>query len=221
MDTKPGAIERLTGKLNTTLSICCEDDVAEAIINRVAEQLGIAQYIETKLFGAWKNCFTLVAALAIEDKCNENSLFVLDGDVAECKTPGQWKTTLENGLLTGTSKIASERRKSALKTITQFSPPAGASLERTLYDMLRSGVKAKDKVEQQLIDAFIKLEAVTNSHDWVLEPLRQLGIKREIGLARVVAIASRSKGWGNYVKSVRGWLRKKLPTLVENQNAGM
>lgn len=218
-DTKPGAIERLTGILNSSIVICCEDNVAESIVYRVAEQLGIAQHIEIKQFGSWSNCFTLAAALAIEKKFNENSLFVLDGDIEECKMPEQWKNKI-NTLLAGSSKASKDQRELAFKAITQFHSPEGLSPERTLYDMLRSVANSTDSSEQLLMDAFLKLETVQNGHDYVIEPLRRLKLKQEVGLARVVTIASRSAAWDEYVKPVYEWLKTKKSTLLELQNAG-
>ena len=214
VDTKPGALERLTGEPSRSLSICCEDDVAKTIISKVAEQIGISKHVDIKTFGAWMNCFTLVAALALENKLKEDTLFVLDGDINECKTSAQWKTLI-NKLITGQSCDTKKQKEIAVSLISQFSSSNGESPERTLYDILRSGAINVHDSEKPLIEAFMQVEAVANSHDYLQEPLRRMNIERAVGVERVVSIASRSDAWSIYVKPIHEWLSAKKSALQE------
>jgi predicted ATP-dependent endonuclease of OLD family len=80
-ETKPDAMQRLTGKQERKLEVFVEDDLAKAIIKKISAEVGISKHVSIKEFGAAKNCFTaLSGSLLNEDKNLENMPFVLDGD---------------------------------------------------------------------------------------------------------------------------------------------
>lgn len=80
-ETKPDAINRLTGVQPRPLEIFVEDDLAAAVVTKVASQLRIAKYLTINRYGAAINCFTVAAGLLLGEEACDNSLFMLDGDV--------------------------------------------------------------------------------------------------------------------------------------------
>ncbi|MDR8444764.1 hypothetical protein FPK32_25285, partial [Acinetobacter baumannii] len=57
-ETKPDAINRLTGKSTTPIEIYVEDDLAVAIINKICSSLKASRYVKIFKFGAASNAFT-------------------------------------------------------------------------------------------------------------------------------------------------------------------
>jgi len=97
-DSKPDAINCLTGKKVRPIEIYVEDDLSQVIIQKIASGLGMQRHISVKKFGAAINCFTLVAGLLLDGENCENSIFVLDGDVYKTEEDKRGRI---NSVLTG------------------------------------------------------------------------------------------------------------------------
>lgn len=215
-ETKPDALTRLTGQPQRPLSICCEDDVSTAIIEKVALQTRVRKYVEISCFGAAINCFTLAAALKLNDGDLSSSLFVLDGDRFSSE---QEKTTQINRVLTGNSVHDADRRLEALSQITQFNSPLLHCPEQELHSMIiamrpNSGNPEKDEV----ITAAMSINAEADEHEYLDRLIEKLGDSRTVGLKRVIDVAAESDNWDNYVGSIRNWLAQKSIELVEEVN---
>jgi len=63
--THPDAIYRLTGKQETKLKVCVEDDLAKTIISKVCKDLNIFVYVSINECGPAKNCFSTLAGLLL------------------------------------------------------------------------------------------------------------------------------------------------------------
>lgn len=211
-ETKPDAITRLTGQPKRPLSISCEDDVAAAIIEKVANQVGVRRFVELSQFGAADNCFTLIAALALGNQNLEDSIFVLDGDVYETN---EAKLARIKKVLTGNEDGADERRQQALSHVRQFTSTANQSPEMRLHTMVKSVPTIGDAETDDVIDAANAIGAVQDNHDLIFNLITRLGCDREIGLNRIVSVASRSAAWSEYVAGVKEWLQSKVATVHE------
>lgn len=221
-ESKPGAIRRLTGVQPKKLSICCEDDVAEAIIRKVGQQVGVSSHVDIQQFGAWQNSFTLAAAIVFTDEEEniKNTLLVMDGDIADCDTESK-KKKLINNRISGSSAEARRLQKSCLDLVAEFSP--GAALigpERSLYDMVHSLDPNAEGVDSELVRAFKAIEGVTDKHDYVNKPLKILGEKKAEGLARIVNAVCSTDTWRTYTAHVRVWLEHRKPALLEEPELG-
>ncbi len=64
-ETKPDAINRLTGSQPRLIEVFVEDDLAVAIIKKVAGQLGISRHVSVQRFGAAMNCFTVLVVCQV------------------------------------------------------------------------------------------------------------------------------------------------------------
>jgi ABC-type lipoprotein export system ATPase subunit len=213
-ETKPDALTRLTGEVHRPLSICCEDDVSTAIIEKVAQQAGIRRFVEISRFGAADNCFTLAAALLLSQQDLVNTLMVLDGDKYSAS---QERETRMKKALTGDSPNDIQRRQEALNKIVQYCTPDGLSPERELHKMIRSVPKGDDPAENEVIEAAFNVVAVVDSHHYVDKVIGFLGDDRVVGLRRIVAVAAKSPAWSQYVSPLKAWFDKKRPMLIEVQ----
>jgi energy-coupling factor transporter ATP-binding protein EcfA2 len=211
-ETKPDAITRLTGDPERPLSIACEDDVARAIIERVAEEEGLRPYVDFTRFGSNENSFTLIAALVLAERNLNNSLFVLDGD--KYTTEAERIKRFED-VLTGTEENAKERRKQAAQLIHQFVPADGEAPEKSLHKLVCSVLQTGDADSDTVVKAAHSVQGVQDTHDYVDMLIDKLGYAREVGLSKVVQVASKAGGWSDYTKEVREWLRSRAPALLE------
>lgn len=212
-ETKPDALNRLTGQLHRPLSICCEDDVSTAIVEKVAQLSGVRKFVEISRFGAADNCFTLAAALIFNQQDLENSLLILDGDVYV--TPQDREARMRKSL-SGDSPHDIQRRTNALNKIIQFSTVEKHCPERVLHAMVIAVPQKDDLAENEVIQAAQSVVAVADVHDYVNNIIDQLGDTRTVGLRRIIDVAAKAPAWGDYVSSLSAWFDAKHPTLVEN-----
>ena len=211
-ETKPDAITRLTGRPHRTLAVACEDNVAFAIIEKVATQAGVRKYTEITKFGAADNCFTLIAALMLNNENLIDSIFVVDGDRYETD---DLKAERMKKVLTGDHPADVEHRTNALSHVRQFVPGTVIPPERKLYELIRRLPAVEDPEVNDVISASQSIEAVVDDHEFVREIIEILGSSFEVGLTRIVNVAATAEGWDDYVAPVREWFNSKHDQVVE------
>ncbi|WP_341836788.1 AAA family ATPase [Chitinophaga pollutisoli] len=214
-ETKPDALHRLTGRHLRPLEIFIEDDLAEAIANKVAAGLKMSRFIETTKFGAATNCFTAVAATYLRRTDNKDKmLFVLDGD--EYRTDEE-KITRIGKALTGTTDENDQQRAEALVKITQFDIPPNRKPEH-YYHGLICALDDRNLSDEELewVSAAREIEHVEDGHLYFNEIIERMGVSRENGLTRLVDILRKCPEWAQIVQPVHDWLDGKRPELEEH-----
>lgn len=211
-ETKPDAITRLTGEPHRTLSVACEDDVSNAIIEKVATEAGVRKYTEISKFDAADNGFTLIAALMLNNRDLSNSIFVVDGDrfITEKE-----KTVRINEVLTGDHPADKTRRVQALTYVRQFAPPSVEPPEKRLHALIRTVAITGEAEVDDVITAAYAINAVANDHEYVDKIIEALGSSRLVGLTRIVSVAAKADGWPDYVVAVRTWFDNKRASVTE------
>lgn len=213
-DTRPDAIYRLTGENQLPLRVCCEDDVAGAIIEKLARQVGVGKYVEIFRYGPASNCFTLAGALILGKQLLGNSLFVLDGDTLDATEDGRRKGI--NRALNGTEEDIEERQAAALNCIVQFQPDAPNNPEHMLHKMVCSVEIGNDVEEREVIVTAHEVAAEADSKIRLLNLMERLGGSKERALGRIVEVATKAPYWKDYTAQVRIWLEQKKAELVES-----
>jgi ABC-type lipoprotein export system ATPase subunit len=211
-ETKPDTLARLTGQRHRPLSVCCEDDVSTAIVEKVAQQAGVRRFVEISRFGAADNCFTLAAALLLGQQDLENSLLVLDGD--KHSTVQEREARMKKAL-TGDAPNDVQRRQEALNKIIQYCSHETRCPEQELHSMVISVQQGNDLAENEVIMSALNIGAVADAHHYVDNVVASLGEDRSGGLRRIVEVAAKSTTWGQYVAPLRKWLDEKHANLVE------
>lgn len=211
-DTKPDAIYRLTGEIHRELSICCEDDIATAIIEKIAQEVGVGSHVGISKYGAARNCFTLAAALLLNQQQLDKALFVLDGD--EYETEPKRLEQIKKAL-TGTEADTPARQQEAIGRIVQFCPQGLSCPEQSLYDMvvLRGQSDHHDDHDVVLAAAMFAAEEFPKVR--FMKIMERLGGSRDRALVRIIDVAAKSEGWQEYTREVRAWLDEHRPNLVE------
>jgi hypothetical protein len=206
-ETTPDALSQLNHKPVRPIRIFVEDDLAQAVVNRVLELLGARRHAEITRFGSIQNAFTLAGAAALNGNLSSNDIFVLDGD--EFRESSMREARMRQ-VVVGDDPIMVNIRTKALGAIVQFTLAPGEGPEAHIWRALRAAA-ATDPDEVR--DAAAALRAVGETHQYVNAIFERTGYERTTGLLRVVDSLSRTAEWAGYVAEVQTRLLARLKEL--------
>ncbi|MCY1419967.1 AAA domain, putative AbiEii toxin, Type IV TA system [compost metagenome] len=211
-ETKPDAINRLTGVQVKPIEIFVEDDLAAAVVMEVALQLGMQRHVNIQLYGAALNCFTLACGLVLGGESCEDALFVLDGDVYRERDGHE---EIAKKLISGDDPEAGRKRRVALGKIAMFDLPSGIKPEEFLHSCIVDiGGDLSCQDEISMLASEISFAA--DAHGYISGLIDRLGLPRSVGLSKVVGLISRTAHWDGYVAPVRDWLISKRVAVCES-----
>ena len=211
-ETRPDAINRLTGTQCRTIEVFVEDDLAVAIVKKVASQLGISRHVSIQRFGAATNCFTVLAGLRLRGETCDNSMFVLDGDIY--RTKEEHRQRLEK-VLTGNHESAKSLRESSLAKIKCLNLPENTKPEKYIHSII-IGLEDTDNSERnEIIEIAKQIIAVDNSHNFVDDIIERLDLRRDVGLSTIINLISSTHQWSDYVSDINDWLTLKKVLVLE------
>ncbi|MEH1846347.1 MAG: AAA family ATPase [Nostoc sp.] len=211
-ETKPDAINRLTGSQPRLIEVFVEDDLAVAIIKKIAGQLGISRHVSIQRFGAAINSFTVLAGLLLRGESCENSIFVLDGDVY--KTKEEQEKCLK-AVLTGDDEKAKLLRQSSLEKIKCLNLPENIKPEKYIHSIIINLQEIIDNECNEIIGVAKEIVAVDNSHKYVDDIISRLDWDRGAGLSKIVDLVSSTQDWVNYIANVKDWLTSQISLVQE------
>ena len=213
-ETKPDAIYRLTGKQEKPIEIFVEDDLAAAIVRKIASNLKIQKLVSIKKFGAAINCFTAVAGILISQESIDNLLFVLDGDVFITMED---KTEIINKLITGHGDNVEDCRKQALQNIKQLNLPENIKPEPYLHSLL---IQIND-LDDEILEIAKDISYEEDNHMYLYKIIEQLNYEKSIGYTKIIDLISThcQFQWQEYISEVYQWLENKVPEVKEVEKA--
>ena len=208
----------LTGELRKVLHFYVEDILAEQIIKKVCENLGIMKYCEYIKYGPAQNCFAVLFGCSLirgEELTEKNCLFVLDGDIYNTR---EEKRKGMSRVYAGNEKGKDSLRESLVNQIRQLIIPEGKKPEEYYVDCILDIPQNKIPKDcgeflQAIKDA--KNKQVGNHHALITVPIRELGYKEAVGYYKFVQLLSLSSSWENITKEVREWCMKRK-SEIEN-----
>lgn len=212
-ETKPDAINRLTGSQPRPIEVFVEDDLGIAVIKKLASELGGTKYVSIQRFGAAINCFTTVSGLLLGGEACESSLFVIDGDVYRTEQDKQERI---NKVLTGDDPQSISYRKAALTKIKQFTIPEGLNPERYLHIMITEMEEPDNLEYSEIIGCAKEIQAVNDDHNYIEDLITRLDWDRKVGLAKIVDLIAISEHWNEYISEIKEWMSPKIEDLREN-----
>ena len=212
-ESKPDAINRLTGERIRPLEIYVEDDLSHTAIQKVASRLGLKRHVSIKKYGAAINCFTVVAGLLLDEENCENSLFVLDGDVYKTN---EEKMGRINKVLTGDDQNAIDNRASALEKISQYNLPDDIKPERFIHSIIITLPNQENEEFNEIIEMAKGIIAEDNEHKFINEIIQQIGWEPIVGLSKIIDLFSTTPEWDSYVSNIHDWLNSRAPQVLEN-----
>jgi predicted nucleotidyltransferase/ABC-type lipoprotein export system ATPase subunit len=212
-ETKPDAINRLTGSKLRPIEIFVEDDLAAAIVKKIAGQLGIARHVSIQRYGSAINCFTILAGLCLRGEPIENSIFVLDGDAYRNTEDQEARLA---AILTGNDSHAQSLRKSSIGKIKCLKLPENSQPEKYIHSIIVDLEPIDDNEEyREIIEAARQITTVDDNHRYVSDIIDRLGWDRSVGLSKIIDLASLTNEWTNYIADVKDWLTLKIPLVQE------
>ncbi|ONM43033.1 hypothetical protein BXT89_15045 [Halopseudomonas pachastrellae] len=215
-ETKPDAINRLTGSQPKPIEVFVEDDLASAIVKKIASSYRGARHVSIQRYGAAINCFTVVGGLLTCGNNCENSAFLLDGDVYR---ETQEKEDRLRKVIAGDDPVAEGNRTKALSKIFQFRLPNAVSPERFIHQLIIKIPHGEHEDFNEIIDAAKDIFAVDNDHGFLNDIIFRIGLERNTGLSKIVDLASKSAAWDDYISDIREWMEEKILATQEHEAA--
>ena len=204
--TTTECVERLTGKNERPLEIFVEDDVAKALIERIASELKIKNKISCYCVGDASNLFKVIGGLHLSGRLNDNMIAVTDGDVY---TSADSRKDMMKKVVSGTEQGKEELRDKLLAQILQFKIPEGKSPDEYIHNIL-----AESAEDSEITKVAKDIRGVYDRHQLINEIITNLGGSREVELSHIVEqLSQEKKAWNNYIGQVKDWLERKKVEL--------
>lgn len=206
----PDIVYDLANRSERSLTVYVEDDLTEAVIKNVINQLQITRHVSVKTIGSSENAFTLAAGLVLQnDPHLHNKLIVLDGDVY---TSQEDKERQLSKKLSGTETDHQAKINLALSIITQLNVPQNTPPEKYLHNMITENAILSNATNEILYCAN-QITAANDSHEWIDGIVERMDQDRKITLFQVMNTAEMHKDWPNYINNVYQWLSTKKQEL--------
>jgi len=214
--TKPDALQRLTGRQVRPLEVFVEDDLAYTLVKKICSDEGLSKYVSINKFGAAINCFTAVCGTILNNIENfENMLFVIDGD--EYKTDEMKRVNIKR-VLTGNNMVHDLQRIQAFEKITQFIIPDDARPEQYYHSLIcRLNDTTLTPEQLEVINAARQIGNPGNKHKYFDDVIERMDFTRDVGLSKLVDLLSLTAEWNNIKSNIKTWLDTKRPLLIEEE----
>lgn len=204
-------LSHITGQQQRPVMVYGEDDVAEAIIGKVANDLGIRRHVQTGRYGPAVNAFALGTGLLLSGQALDNLLIVLDGD--RFGEPKERRDQIKK-VLTGDQPQHDDQRGALYAKVRSFRPVQTLSPEQMIHRLLQTvqaqGLSPED---QELLAIAQAILNVPEKHAFVDQIIAQTGENRQVGLSKIVSLAARSAGWERFTRVIRLWLESRRDAL--------
>ncbi|MGV3979035.1 AAA family ATPase [Citrobacter freundii] len=215
-ETKPDAINRLTGEQVTPIEIYVEDDVASAITRKICSSLQASRYVKIFMFGAATNAFTLLSSSLIRNEDVSRKIYVLDGD--EYNTD-QLKSAAVDRVLTGTEERTAQLKDLARDKVIQFNLPDNVKPEAFLHRLITTiSTDGLENDALEIIEVANNIRFELDAHRYITNIINRLGLERASGLAKIIDLASKHPDWDHYTQSVSDWLTPLVEQLRERED---
>lgn len=213
-ETKPDAINRLTGEQPKPIELFVEDDLSAAIVSKLASLLGGQRLVSIHRFGAAINCFTAASGLLFSNQNIEKMLFVLDGDVYSTE---EEKDERLKKVITGTDDLSEDYKLRAKQSIKQYRLPGGSKPEPFLHHIISVIHGDLTAEQQEIVDAANDIHVADESHKYIDDIINRLGLERSVGLNKIIDLVATTDIWQDYTMDIREWLQNNVTPLLEHR----
>ncbi|HVU54333.1 MAG TPA: AAA family ATPase, partial [Puia sp.] len=192
--TKPDALQRLSGAQVRPLEVFVEDDLAYTLTKKISADEGLSKYVSIKKYGAAINCFTSACGAILNDLQNQdNMLFVLDGDLYNTDHD---KTTQIARVLTGTSAVHDAQRQTVFNRITQFILPNGEQPEHYYHGLICNLNDANLTAEQlEIVQVAREIGNPGNAHKYFDDVIIRMDFTKGVGLSKLADLLALTPEW--------------------------
>lgn len=213
-ETKPDALQRLTGIHQRPLEIFVEDFLAAAVVKKIAGQLRVSKYLSIKAFGAAVNCFSAVAGAILNQLDNfDNMLFTLDGDVYRSQDE---KERALRKVLSGDNPIVEEARVIAFNKITEFILPEDVKPEQYYHSLIcRLDITRLTEEQVEIVETMRLIRNVPDAHDYFSETYSRMDLDPAVGLSKLIDLLCLTPEWEQITQNIRVWLEGRVIDVQE------
>lgn len=209
------------------ITVWVEDELAKKIVDRIANDLNIRQFIKKiGVAQSANNLFSVAAGLVIDRDVVDDVLIVGDGDVAT--SPEEKQTQLEKRIniiqIDGPNSWVDLKRAQAASLIVEFSSPGNENPEG-FFLSIANELKAKGIAQQWLVEDLGEIQKMRNNPS-PKEAFYRLArmkcdsevpadITNELGRLhdRLIGAIAASERWEPYVEPVAARLRSMCVDL--------
>ena len=199
-ETRADCLDRLTGNTSRPLEIYVEDDLADIIVAKCSEEIGIRQRVSIKHYGSCSNAFVVSSALHLMGIDMSSILFVLDGDLY---TSDEERLKQIEYHYSGNEPEKDAARNEVLNSIKSFNLPNGYSPEQYICSIIKHEIIDSNL---EIREAANKVIAPADNHDYLNKIIEIIGEERRLGLYRIIMELSKHDEWNDYVRQVKEWL---------------
>lgn len=219
-ETKPAAIDRLTGEQSKPIDIFVEDDLSESIVRKISTDNKIGKYVSITKYGACINSFSVAAGLLFGNSEIKNTKIIMDGDLYTSENE------IENNIsrvITGNDESAKNNRDLAKDLITFYKLPTNIPPEKFIHSVIQRIPEGENQEFNEIIECANEIGIVHNNHNFIDDIIRRIGWDKKVGLSKIIDLFSTSSEWEEFTKPVTEWMEKKgeqlNETLVNENNA--
>lgn len=212
-ETKPAAIDRLTGIQSKPIDIFVEDDLSESIVRKISTDKRIGRYVSITKYGSCINCFSVVAGLLFGNFEVENTRVVMDGDLY---TTEDELTNNISKVITGNDENANTNRTLARKLISFYDLPENHTPESYIHSIICNIKEGDNQGFNEIIDCAKEIRFADNNHDYIDDIIKRIGWDKKIGYSKIIDLFSNTSEWDQFTKPVANWITQKAQEVIEN-----
>ncbi|NOI66464.1 AAA family ATPase [Vibrio sp. 99-8-1] len=180
------------------IKVWVEDGLAVKIIEQVAMDAGLREFVDVKNFGSVQNAYTIAGSIAVSGEALDRTLVVTDGDryidAAE-------KQTQINSKIDGGGQQERAWRQAALDIVLDLDAPNQAQPEKVILDLCR------EYAEQPGAPEWLRNDLTWIAHQIPRidgkSAMNSLRLHKNMSMDRVEAMfiqeAMHAEGWVNYI----------------------
>lgn len=211
-ETKPAAIDRLTGTQSKPLEFFVEDDLSEAIVRKISTQNKIGKYVSITIYGACINSFSIAAGLLLSGSPYEKIKIVLDGDLYI--TDAEQDDRISK-VITGNDDNAIALRLQAKSLLQKYNLPNGFAPEHYIHSVIRNIQEGENQEFNEIIETANDIGIVDNDHKYINDIIDRIGWDKKVGLAKIIDLFSTTNEWLDFTTETQEWTLEQRNKIME------
>ncbi|MBE7646771.1 AAA family ATPase [Tenacibaculum finnmarkense genomovar ulcerans] len=220
-ESKPAAIDRLTGQQSKPIDIFVEDDLSESVVRKISTDNRIGKLVSITKYGACINCFSVAAGLLFGNYDISNTNIIMDGDLY---TSDSELTSNIARVITGTDENSITYRAQAKELISFYNLPQGIPPEPYIHSIISNIPEGVNQEFNEIIECANEIGIVNNDHNYIDDIINRIGWDKKVGLSKIIDLFSTTPEWSVFTESISEWMMQKGQELAEttvskNENA--
>jgi hypothetical protein len=192
------------------IKVWVEDGLAVKIVEHVAMDCRLREFVDVKNFGSVQNAYTIAGAIAVSGEALERTLVVTDGDRY---TTDNEKQVQINSSIDGEGQQEHDWRQAGLELILDLDAPNNAQPEKVLLDLCREYAETPHAPNW-----------LRNELSWIARQIPQVDGKAAMNRLRLHKGMSMDRVEGMFIQEAihaDGWLGYVAPLVNRLKQAAL